>query len=247
MSRRLEDLVYGMIERWWAARHVERHALVSSYDPKRYLAKVTLQPEGQETGWLPIETGHIGQDYGIVVGLQPGQAGVSSQGQGGTVGQQSQNQGDQVIVRFQEGDVESGKIVQRIHSDQDTPPQAQSGEMIFYTRFQKSDGDTPDAASGGQGGTGQQIYFKNDGSITFTDGNGGTLVFDGQGNCNLNCKKLTIQTTDDRTLTIGGTDNVSITKDKNVTIKGKRNDIVSGNWMAQAAFGIWSWLLDDDG
>lgn len=181
-SADLEDYIYGLIERWWSDRQVERHGIVTSYDPKKYLAKVTFQPEGQESGWLPIETGHIGETYGIVVGLQPGQGGVSPQGQGGAIGPQSQNQGDQVIVRFQEGDFESGKIVQRVHSDTDNPPQAQSGEIIIWTRFQKSGGLTPDSAQGAEGGTGQQIYFKNDGSLTSTDGNGATTKWDGQGN-----------------------------------------------------------------
>lgn len=118
----LENLVLTIIEKWVAGRYTERHGLVTSYDPQKYLAKVTYQPEGQESGWLPIETGHIGAGYGIAIGLTPG---------GG------KNDGDQVIIRHQEGDFESGKIVQRVHSDQDTPPTAQSGEIIVYTNGKK--------------------------------------------------------------------------------------------------------------
>ena len=91
-----ENFVLGVVERWWASRYSERHALVTSFDPQRYLAKVAFQPEGQESGWLPIETGHIGNGYGIAVGLQPGDGKTT---------------GDQVVVRYQEGDFESGKIV----------------------------------------------------------------------------------------------------------------------------------------
>jgi len=242
-----ENFILGVIERWWAGRYSERHGIVTSYDPKNYLAKVTLQPEGQETGWLPIETGHVGEGYGIVIGLQPGQGGVNAQGQGGQAGPQQNNQGDQVIIRFQEGDVESGKIVQRVHSDQDSPPQAQSGEMIFWTKFQKSGGQTPDAASGGQGGNGQQIHFKNDGSITVTDGNGATLVMDGNGSMTLNCKNFTLNASGNRSINVGGTDNVSIGGDKSVSIGGKRGDVVGGLWNALAKAGVWPWLQDDDG
>jgi phage baseplate assembly protein gpV len=242
-----ENFILGVIERWWAGRYSERHGIVTSYDPKNYLAKVTLQPEGQETGWLPIETGHVGEGYGIVIGLQPGQGGVNAQGQGGQAGPQQNNQGDQVIIRFQEGDVESGKIVQRVHSDQDSPPQAQSGEMIFWTKFQKSGGQTPDAASGGQGGNGQQIHFKNDGSITVTDGNGATLVMDGAGNMTLNCKNFTLNASGSRSINVGGGDTVSIGGDKSVSIGGKRGDVVGGLWNALAKFGVWPWLQDDDG
>jgi phage baseplate assembly protein gpV len=167
----LDNMVLNIIERWWAGRYSEKHGLVTSYDPKLHLAKVMFQPQGQESGWVPIETGHIGAGYGIVTGLQPGD------------GKQT---GDQVIVRFQEGDVEAGKIVQRVHSDSDKPPEVQSG---------KSDGGQ-NSAQGAQGGTGQQIYFKNDGSLTLTDGNGATIMLDGNGNVNIQCKKLQIDASD---------------------------------------------------
>jgi uncharacterized protein involved in type VI secretion and phage assembly len=161
-----ERTVLGIVERWSAGRFSERHGLVTSYDPNNHLAKVTFQPEGQESGWIPIETGHIGAGYGIAVGLQPGDGKTT---------------GDQVVVRYQEGDFESGKIVQRVHSDNNKPPVVQSGEAMIWTRYQKSDGGA-NSAQGGQGGTGQQIYFKNDGSLTAQDGNGAVHAMDGLGN-----------------------------------------------------------------
>lgn len=191
------NAVLGIIERWWAGRYSERHGIVTSYDPKKYLAKVTFQPEGQESGWLPIETGHIGEGYGITIGLQPGQGGVSAQGQGGQAGAQQNNQGDQVIVRYQEGDFESGKIVQRVHSDQDTPPETQSGEISIFTKFQRSGAQAPDGADGGQGGTGQRIYLAKDGSLSLTDGNGATITMDGNGNIVVTCKKFTVNASSD--------------------------------------------------
>jgi hypothetical protein len=63
----------------------------------------------------------------------------------------------------------------------DTPPVVQSGETVIWNRFKKSGGGT-DSAQGGQGGTGQRIYMKNDGSVSITDGNGATSVYDGAGN-----------------------------------------------------------------
>lgn len=197
MTGDLENLIFSCIERYFRGAHAgptyhERHAVVTSYDPERYLAKVMYMPEGQESGWLPIETGHIGSDYGFAVGLQPGDGKTS---------------GDQVIVRFQEGDLESGKIVQRVHSDDDKPPTVQSGEMVMWAKFKKSTGkssigdDTTDTGSGsdsdqaqsGQGGSGQQFYFKNDGSLTTTDGNGATFVMDGKGNITITCNNLTFK------------------------------------------------------
>jgi hypothetical protein len=142
----IENVVLQCIERWVAGRYTERHALVTSYDPQKYLAKVTFQPDGQESGMLPIETGHIGNGYGIAIGLTPGDGKAT---------------GDQVIVRYQESDIESGKVVQRVHSDQDTPPTAQSGEMIIYT-------------------SGKKIV------ISDNKGTKAVMTFDGAGNININ-------------------------------------------------------------
>jgi uncharacterized protein involved in type VI secretion and phage assembly len=226
-----DNEILGVVERWWASRYSERHALVTSYDPKLHLAKVTFQPEGQESGWLPIETGHIGNGYGIATGLTPGDG---------------QSTGDQVVVRYQEGDFESGKIVQRVHSDEEKPPTVQSGETVIWNKFQKSGGGK-NSATGGQGGTGQQLYFKNDGSATLTDGNGATWLFDGAGNATLTCKNLTVKASGNRSIAVGGADTVNIGGDKAVSIGGKRVDTVGGLWNAIAKFGIWAWLMDDDG
>jgi hypothetical protein len=112
----------------------------------------------------------------MAMGLQPGDG---------------KSTGDQVISRFQETDFEGGKIVQRVHSDNDTPPETQSGEIIIWTRFQNSDGG-PNSAQGAQGGTGQVIHLKNDGSIHVTDGNGATKIYDGKGNVTQDVNNYTL-------------------------------------------------------
>lgn len=193
-------MVYRMIERWMAARYVERHALVTAFDPDNYLAKGTLQPEGQETGWLNIETGHIGEGYGVAIGLQPGDGKTT---------------GDQVVIRHQEGDLESGKIVQRVHSDNDKPPKVESGEIVIWTRFRNSGGGA-NSAQGGQGGSGQKIYLKNDGSLSLTDGNGATVTLDGQGNIIITCKKFQLD----------ASDVVTLISQKDVGLKGSGNVVV---------------------
>ena len=194
----LENLILSTVERVLAGRRTERHGLVTSYDPDKHLAKVTFMPEGQESGWLPIETGHIGNGFGIAIGLTPGDGKAT---------------GDQVIVRYQEGDFESGKIVQRVHSDKEKPPKVEAGEMVFWHE------------------KGQRIFFKKDGSLEIrgSDGNGGagaTHTYDGQGNLTKTAKNNTD----------------TIDKDRSVTINGKRNDKVSKVWGALAQFGNWNWL-----
>lgn len=94
--------------------------------------------------------------------------------------------GDQVIVRFQEGDVEAGKIVQRVHSDKEKPPRVESGEMVFWHE------------------KGQKIFFKNDGSITIQDGGGASHVYDGKGNITKTANDATDSIGGDRKVEIGG-------------------------------------------
>ncbi|WP_316227821.1 hypothetical protein [Bradyrhizobium sp. SZCCHNR3015] len=207
----LEDIVLGIIERWHAGRYSERHGLVTSYDPDKHLAKVMFQPEGQESGWLPIETAHIGDGYGMAVGLQPGDGKTT---------------GDQVVVRFQEGDFEGGKIVQRVHSDDQKPPRVESGEMVLWTRFQKSSGGK-ESAQGAQGGIGQRIYFKNDGSIVITDGNGATVTVDGHGNVRITCNDFSVVASGDvgikaqKTTEITSADTTGIDAGNKVVVKGQ--------------------------
>jgi hypothetical protein len=185
MGDTLENLIMRCIERFMASRFSERHGLVTSYDPDKHLAKVMFQPEGQESGWIPIETGHIGNGYGIATGLTPGNGGakgnVGSQGSspaggggdsggggggGGGEGGQGQQEatGDQVIVRYQENDFEGGKIVQRVHSSKDKPPKVEAGESVVWTQW------------------GQQVFFKKNGEIVLIDGKGGSIRTDGGGN-----------------------------------------------------------------
>jgi phage baseplate assembly protein gpV len=157
----IEQLILSTIERWWAGRYSERHGLVTSYDPQKYLSKVTFMPEGQESGWLPVETGHIGDGYGIAIGLTPGDGKAT---------------GDQVIVRYQEGDFESGKIVQRVHSDKEKPPTVQSGEMAIYT-------------------SGKKIV------ISDNKGNNAVMTFDGKSNITVNISNHTTTATQNVTVT----------------------------------------------
>ena len=85
-----------------------RCALVQSVDPATYCAKVTLQPEGVLSGWLPIASQWAGGGWGLVAPPTPGQ---------------------QVIVLAQEGQAEHGIILGGLFSLQATPPAAPVGEL----------------------------------------------------------------------------------------------------------------------
>ena len=90
-----------------------RFGLVASVDPSRHAARVTLQPEGVLTGWLPVLSAWTGAGWGVVCLPSPG---------------------DQVLVLPQEGDAEHGVIVGGAFSDQARPPAAAVGELWLVHR-----------------------------------------------------------------------------------------------------------------
>jgi phage baseplate assembly protein gpV len=85
-----------------------RFGTVVSVDPKRHAARVSLQPEGVMTGWLPVLSPWVGAGWGMCVPPQPGQ---------------------QVLVLPQDGDGEHGVIVGGAWSDASTTPGAPVGEL----------------------------------------------------------------------------------------------------------------------
>jgi phage baseplate assembly protein V len=85
-----------------------RCGIVQSVDPASYCVKVTLQPEGVLSGWLPVASQWVGAGWGIVAPPSPGQ---------------------QVIVLAQEGQAEHGIILGGLFSLQASPPAAPAGEL----------------------------------------------------------------------------------------------------------------------
>ena len=90
-----------------------RFGVVASVDPARYAARVSLQPEGVLTGWLPVLSAWTGAGWGAVCLPAPG---------------------DQVLVVPQEGDAEHGVIVGASYSDAARAPAAPAGELWLVHR-----------------------------------------------------------------------------------------------------------------
>ncbi|OJY66453.1 phage baseplate assembly protein V [Rhizobium sp. 60-20] len=112
MTGDIEDLVRRIVDQHLSRQARERAATITAYDPNRHAVKAQLQPEGVETGWMPIGTAHVGNGFGIAIGPQIG---------------------DQIVVGFHDGDPEAPYMKARLHSDQERPPVAQAGEMVFQT------------------------------------------------------------------------------------------------------------------
>jgi phage baseplate assembly protein V len=85
-----------------------RLGIVSSYDHANYCAKVRLQPEDVETGWLPVTSPWVGNGWGMFAPPTPG---------------------DMVEVQFQEGHIEAGFVCGRFYNDSDRPQDVPSGEF----------------------------------------------------------------------------------------------------------------------
>lgn len=119
----LVNLIHQEIERALAGRYGQRDVSVTSYDPDQHAIKGAIQPGGQETGWIPLGAQMVGNGWGVVMGASVGEI---------------------YKVQFQENDLESGKVVGRVYTDEDKPPRVESGEMAFVNSKQgilKSDKD----------------------------------------------------------------------------------------------------------
>lgn len=106
----ITNLIYTCIDQAMSRRMHPRVGTVTSYDPKTHSVKLSRQPEGIETGFIPLGAHAIGNGWGIVSGAQVG---------------------DQFVMGFLGGDVEVPFIMSRLFSDQETPPSVQAGELIM--------------------------------------------------------------------------------------------------------------------
>lgn len=75
-----------------------------------YTAKVMLEPTGIETEWLPIGSFYAGNNFGFLA---------------------LPEQGTEVIVVFEMGDIKCGKIICYNFNDVDKPPVIDIGEVVM--------------------------------------------------------------------------------------------------------------------
>ena len=85
-----------------------RYGLVDAYDPNTYSVKVKLQPDDTLTGWLPIKSVWVGNQWGMFC---------------------PPSIGDQVVVDFIEGDIDNGIVRLGSFNDQDRPLPCPTGEF----------------------------------------------------------------------------------------------------------------------
>ena len=162
----LENIIFKCVERALAGRKSKRYGIVTSWDATNHRAKVTFQPEGNESGWLPVQALASGNGFGIVAGLTAGDG---------------KSTGDLVEIHYQEGDYENGQIAGRVHNDKDRPPPVESGEFLILHKSGASIKFDKNGVLTIKGSGGSSTVHAADGSVTHTDGGGGVLKQSGGG------------------------------------------------------------------
>ncbi|MEB0078002.1 phage baseplate assembly protein V [Pseudomonas sp. CCI3.2] len=84
-----------------------RKGTISGYDPLSHGVKVTVQPEGFDTGWIQLSALGVGNGWGVLTGPQLG---------------------DEVGISFDGGDPNLGHVTGRYFNDGAPPPAVPSGE-----------------------------------------------------------------------------------------------------------------------
>ena len=96
--------------------------ITTSYDKEKHAVKGILQPHGVETtGWVPIGVHGAGPKYGIVIGP--------------LAGDKDKLDGTAFEVSFENGDPNSPVARHKLSSDQDQPPQVETGEHATVSKF----------------------------------------------------------------------------------------------------------------
>lgn len=124
---------------------LRRIGIVSNYDPNTYSAKVYLQPEGTESGWLPISTPWSGNGWGFYA---------------------APTTGDIVEVDFQEGGKEAGIIGNRHYGNVLQPLNVPSGEFWLVHKSGAYVKLTNDGKLSLQDGSGASLVLNNNGTAT---------------------------------------------------------------------------------
>lgn len=108
MMSPLLNAVRLQVQRALAEIVVSRQGVVTSYDPDNYAAKVTIQPDGVISGWLPVAAQWIGNGWGMYA---------------------PPSVGDLVEVHFVDASLDVGTVQCRIFNDDERPLSVPSGEF----------------------------------------------------------------------------------------------------------------------
>lgn len=105
---KMMNAIKGHVNAMLAQQPKARYGLVQSFNPHNYTARVTIQPENELSGWLPVLTQWLGNGWGLFC---------------------PPSLGDQVKLVPQEGSDQSYAIIGSVFSTVDRPLPVPSGEF----------------------------------------------------------------------------------------------------------------------
>lgn len=118
---------------------------VSAYDPNAYAVKVQFPPDTVETGWLPIQSPYVGNQWGLFA---------------------APTVGEQAVVVFQEGDLDAGIVVGFLYSTVDQPLAVPAGELWIQHKLGAFFKLTNDGKAQFDDGHGARVVLNGDGTIS---------------------------------------------------------------------------------
>lgn len=107
--RALLNSIAGRAQQAGASFTGTREGIITSYDPAEYAIKVTLQPDGAETGWIPLDSPWVGNGWGMAAGPMIGAS---------------------IKIDFDSGNISNGSGGGQHYNDVDRCPAPQSGEFF---------------------------------------------------------------------------------------------------------------------
>jgi len=85
-----------------------RQGIITAYDPESHTVKVQIQPTGEETGWIPLQSPWVGNGWGLVAGPVIGAV---------------------VVIEPDSFNIGNGVAAGQLFNDIDRPPAVPSGEF----------------------------------------------------------------------------------------------------------------------
>lgn len=163
----MHALINAMNER--AQRALDRKAtstpgVITSYNPNTYSVKVQLQPDGTETGWLPLLSQQVGNGFGIYC---------------------PPHVGELCHVVFTDGEVEAGVVAGMYYNNEDVPLSVPAGEIWLFHKSGAFIKLNTEGQMLVQDKSGSTVKMLGDGTGTMSFAGGLTITADTQINGNL--------------------------------------------------------------
>ncbi|HHH1281825.1 TPA: baseplate assembly protein [Yersinia enterocolitica] len=149
--RSLLNSMAGRAQQAGASFTGTREGIITSYDPTEYAIKVTLQPDGAETGWIPLDSPWVGNGWGMAAGPMIGAS---------------------IKIDFDSGNISNGSGGGQHYNDVDRCPAPQSGEFFVVHESGSSFKLTNDGKVRIIDSAGSEIVMDGDGTgaMTFASG-----------------------------------------------------------------------------